>query len=430
MGSRDMVVDALLKQFGILRVNNLNEMFNTAKGFENFPIPKGNRVAVITNAGGPGILAVDNLELENLVLAVLSDKTKDKLNVIVHPEGSVENPVDLLPGATAENYKRVVEIVAADENVDAVINIFVEPVMVQPFDVVEAVSDVKSEKPILQADMPLPEFWDTYRKYSKKQLPIFKNPEDPAEVLSNMLFYENARNRLTKLKSEYNFNIASGVNKYGLSHGFISQDEINTIAEDYKLPIVKNMIFDPESVNQLTGEYFPIVLKGINRKVVHKSELNAVKLNIKNKEELLKAAEEIKANFTKYHFKVEEFLVQPYIKTKHEILIGGFRDHSFGPVIMFGSGGKYVEIICDTSIKSAYLTDYDIDDMINSTTIGKILHGVRGEEPVDILKLKRVIKSAAQMFIENDCIEEFDFNPLIISEHNVMYAVDIRIKAK
>ena len=259
MGSRDMVVDAVLNQFGILRVTNLNEMFNTAKGFENYPIPKGNKIAVITNAGGPGILAVDNLELENLVLAELTEQTKEKLREIVHPEGSVENPVDLLPGATAENYKRVVEIVAADENVDAIINIFVEPVMVQPFDVVEAVSDVKSSKPILQADMPLPEFWDTYRKYSKKHLPIFKNPEDPAEVISNMLFYENEKKRLTKLKSEYNFNINSEGNKYNFGRGFINQNEINKIADDYKLPIVKNMIFKPESLQQLNGESFPIV---------------------------------------------------------------------------------------------------------------------------------------------------------------------------
>jgi hypothetical protein len=96
---------------------------------------------------------------------------------------------------------------------------------------------------------------------------------------------------------------------------------------------------------------------------------------------------------------------------------------------MFGTGGKYVEVICDTSIKSAYLTDYDIDDMINSTAIGKILHGVRGEDPVDMEKLKSVIKSSAKMFIENDNIVEFDFNPLIISEHNFIHAVDIRIKA-
>jgi acetyl coenzyme A synthetase (ADP forming)-like protein len=429
MGSRDMVVDAVLNQFGILRVSNLNEMFNTAKGFENYPIPKGNKIAVITNAGGPGILAVDNLELEKLVLTEFEESTKDKLREIVHPEGSVENPVDLLPGATAENYKKVVETVVEDKNVDAVINIFVEPVMVQPFDVVEAVSAVKTTKPILQTDMPLPEFWDTYRKYSKKHLPIFKNPEDPAEVLSNMLFFEESRKRLAEKKHEYNFNINTDVRKYDLSRGFIKQSEVNRLAEDYNIPIVKNMIFTPDTIKQLNGEYFPIVLKGMNSKVVHKSELHAVKLNIKTKEELINAADEITANFKKYHFKIEEFLVQPYLKAKHEVLVGGFRDHSFGPIIMFGTGGKYVEVICDTSIKSAYLTDYDIDDMINSTAIGKILHGVRGEDPVDMEKLKSVIKSSAKMFIENDNIVEFDFNPLIISEHNFIHAVDIRIKA-
>ena len=146
------------------------------------------------------------------------------------------------------------------------------------------------------------------------------------------------------------------------------------------------------------------------------------------KEDLIKAANDIQSNFTKYHFDVEEFLLQPYIKLKHEVLIGGFRDPSFGPVIMFGIGGKYVEVICDTSIKSAYLSDNDIIELISSTVIGKILRGVRGEAPCDINKLKEIIKSSAQMLIENKNISEFDLNPLIISEDNSIHAVDIRIK--
>lgn len=432
LSSMDKVVDASLKQFGIVRVNNIDEMFNTAKGFENFSPPKGRRVAVVTNAGGPAILTVDSLEKENLELAELSEDTKKKLRTVVHPEGSVNNPVDLLPGANAETYKKVNEFVAADENVDAVISIFVEPVMVQPFDVVESVYDVKTDKPILQVYMPLPEFWDTYRRDSKKHLPVFRNPEDPAEVLSNMIYYSESKALMDKHRKEYG-KILTGENqivenKYIFGKGFLKQNEIDIICKDYGIPIIKNELLKYDEIRNLNNFIYPLVIKGINKDVIHKSELNAVKLNIQNKDELLKASDEIKNNFTKYSFEVEEFLVQPYIKLKHEVLIGGFRDPSFGPVIMFGTGGKYVEVICDTAIKSAYLSDNDIDEMINSTVIGKILNGVRGESPCDIKKLKEIIKSSAQMLIENNNISEFDLNPLIISEDNSIHAVDIRIK--
>ena len=130
LGSSDKVVDALLTQFGIIRADDLNDMFNTAKGFEDFPMPMGNRVAIVTNAGGPAILAVDTLERNNLTLAELTSATKLKLREIVHPQGSVNNPVDLLPGGTAEQFKQVNEILIADKNVDAVISVFVEPIMV------------------------------------------------------------------------------------------------------------------------------------------------------------------------------------------------------------------------------------------------------------------------------------------------------------
>ena len=430
LSSKDKVVDALMKQFGIVRVSDLNELFNTAKGFENFPMPKGNRVAVVTNAGGPGILAVDTLERENLVLTAFGNETKNLLRDVVHPEGSVENPVDLLPGANASVFKRAIEIIIEDENVDAVISIFVQPVMVEPFDVVEAVSSINSAKPILQVDMPLPEFWEEYRKYSKKNLPVFKNPEDPSEVLSNMILFSSSRERLGKNHRQYLDLLNSrAIKKYEFKSGFLSQTEINELCADYNIPLIQNKLISPEALKKLNGGInYPIVLKGINREIIHKSEINAVKLNIKTREELLAKAGEIEKSFLRYHFEVEKFLIQPFVKTKHEILIGGYRDVSFGPVIMFGTGGKYVEIICDTSIRSAYMCDDDIDGMINETVIGKILQGIRGEEPCDMVELKRIILSCARMIIENKNITEFDLNPLIVGEDDKYYAVDVRVR--
>jgi len=171
------------------------------------------------------------------------------------------------------------------------------------------------------------------------------------------------------------------------------------------------------------------VIKGINPSVIHKSELSAVKLNIKTKEELFIASEEIKASFAKAGFSVDEFLIQQFVKTKHELLIGGFRDPSFGPIIMFGSGGKYVEVFDDVKIKSCYLCNEDIDELINQTSIGKILRGVRGESAANFTELKRIIKQCSIMMLENKNVTELDLNPLIVGEDNKFYAVDIRVKA-
>lgn len=429
LSSNDKIIESLLKQFGIIRAEDLNELFNTAKGFENFPLPKGNRIAVITNAGGPAILCVDKIEKEGLKLAEFSEETKKKLREIVHPEGSVSNPVDLLPGGTAEIYKRVNEIVLEDDNVDAVISIFVEPVMVSPFNVIEEVYSIESNKPVLQVAMPLPEFWNKYRNESKKKLPLFRNPEDPAEVISNMYFYVMSQRKLSEHGYQYNDLINKReVGQKNSAPGFLPQVEVNKICNEYKIPLVKQIQITSGDLKKYKPEVYPLVIKGISKEVIHKSEFDAVKLNINSKEELLFKASEIESGFNKNGLKVEEFLIQTQISIKHELLIGGFRDHSFGPVIMFGSGGKYVEVFEDTSLRSCYLCDVDVEEMIDETKIGKILKGVRGESAADINRLKQLIKSCALMMIENKNILEFDLNPLILSTDNNYYAVDVRIR--
>jgi acetyltransferase len=133
-------------------------------------------------------------------------------------------------------------------------------------------------------------------------------------------------------------------------------------------------------------------------------------------------------NFKLINLQLNSFLIQPYIHTKFELLVGGFRDPSFGPMVMFGSGGKYVEYIEDTVIRSAYLTDLDIEEMIKTTKIGKIIHGVRGEAPADLNKIKGTIKSVAQMMLNHKEITECDLNPLVVTDDNNIFAVDVRIK--
>lgn len=423
LGSSDKVVDAVLRQFGIIRADDLNDMFNTAKGFEDFPIPKGNRVAVVTNAGGPAILTVDTLERNNLSLAELTSETKSKLRDIVHLQGSVNNPVDLLPGGTAEQFKQVNEILVQDKNVDAVISVFVEPIMVPAMPVIEGINDIKSSKPIFQVVMPLPEFWDQYRKESKTKRSLFRRSEDPAVVIGNMLKFKNKpanTNRLSP-KSEKVAGLQLQKDK------FLSQEEVIKISKHYNLPIIGTQLFEYDKLKDANVN-FPVVLKAVGEKIIHKSDLKGVVLNINDKSELIKTADKMMNNFKEKNLQLESFLIQPYIHTKFELLVGGFRDPSFSPMVMFGSGGKYVEYIEDTVIRSAYLTEFDVDEMINHTKIGKIIHGVRGEAPADLNKIKNAIKSVAQMMLNHNEITECDLNPLVVTEDNNIFAVDVRIK--
>ncbi|HEX9250924.1 MAG TPA: acetate--CoA ligase family protein, partial [Ignavibacteriaceae bacterium] len=424
LGSSDKVVDAILKQFGIIRADDLNDMFNTAKGFEDFPAPKGNRVAVVTNAGGPAILTVDTLEKNNLTLADLSLETKLNLKDFVHPEGSVNNPVDLLPGGTAEQFKAVNEILVKDKNVDAVISVFVEPIMVKALPVIESINDIKSEKPIFQVVMPLPEFWQEYRTESKTKRALFKRPEDPAVVINNLLKFRNKAGNAGRIKPKQSTKDFKLNEKPGR---FLSTNEVAELCNYYKLPLIKDEVL---SFDQLMKKHinFPVVLKAVGEKIVHKTDLKGVFLNIETKDDLIKTAEEMIWNFSAKNIQLDSFLVQPFLKTKFELLVGAFRDPSFGPMIMFGSGGKYVEYLDDTVMRSAYLTDNDIEGMINSTKIGKIIQGVRGEESADMTSIKFSVKNLAQMMVNHKEITEVDLNPLLITSDNKIFAVDVRIK--
>ena len=378
---------------------------------------------MVTNAGGPAILTVDSLEPNGLTLAEFSEETKNKLKEIVPPAGSINNPVDLLPIGTAEQYREVCEILERDKNVDVVISVFVEPIMVKTLPVIEGINDIESDKPIFQVVMPLPEFWNEYRKESKTRKPLFRNPENPAVVIAGMLKYKNRPQhdgRLAKAKS-VKINFDKSKDK------FLSQENVQILADAYSIPIIKNVMVDVKDIG-LNSINFPVVLKAVGEEIIHKSDLKGVALNIKNKNELLLVADEMVNNFKNQNVQLDSFLIQPYILPKFELLVGGFRDPSFGPMVMFGTGGKYVEYLDDTVIRSAYLTDGDIDILINSTKIGQIIQGVRGDKPVDIEKIKNTIKSVAQMMLDNSEITECDLNPLLVGENDEVFAVDVRIK--
>jgi len=248
----------------------------------------------------------------------------------------------------------------------------------------------------MQVVLPMPEFWKKYRKESVYKIPLFRNPEDPVEVLSNMNFYLRNKVKKTRLQPK-----KSSIQNY--NNGYLSQDELKEILTEYYIPAVTSILVSPMEINNISGLTFPICLKGISGNVVHKSEFNTVKLNVDSYEALTNSANEIEQNFYTAGFRIEKFLIQPFLNVKHEILVGGFRDKSFGPMIMFGSGGKYVEFLGDTCMKSAYLSEDDINNIINTTIAGNILAGVRGEKEADI----NIIKST---HFNNYLYDQINFN--------------------
>ncbi|MFN3695112.1 MAG: acetate--CoA ligase family protein, partial [Ignavibacterium sp.] len=285
------------------------------------------------------------------------------------------------------------------------------------------INDIVSDKPIFQVVMPLPEFWDQYRRESKTRKPLFRFAEDPAVVINNMIKYSRKSDstRLIKQFSPIKFNLEN------YSKRFLPPDIVAELIDHYKLPRVKEKIVSCDELMKDNLE-FPLVLKAVGEKIIHKSDLKGVVLNIRSKEELILEADQMKKNFSQKNIELNSFMIQPFLTTKFELLVGAFRDSSFGPMVMFGSGGKYVEFLEDTAMRSAYLSESDIDEMINSTKIGKIIQGVRGETSVDLPEIKNVIRNLAQMMLNHPEIKEVDLNPLIVTDDNKIFAVDIRIK--
>jgi acetyltransferase len=242
-------------------------------------------------------------------------------------------------------------------------------------------------------------------------------------VISGMLKYRNKPQNDGRLV----VNQSSLINFDEYKGKFLSQENVQTLAEAYSIPVIKNVLVDVKDI-ELDGIDFPVVLKAVGEEIIHKSDLKGVALNIKDKNELTTLADEMINNVKCQKVQLDSFLIQPYIRTKFELLLGGFRDPSFGPMVMFGTGGKYVEYLDDTVIRSAYLNDGDIDALINSTKIGKIIQGVRGDKSVHIQKIKNGIKSVAQMILDNPEITECDLNPLLIGENDEVFAVDVRIR--
>jgi acetyltransferase len=423
LAGMDVAVDALFEQCGVHRATSIEELFDYALAFANQPLPKGNRVAILSNAGGPAIIATDACVSLGLEMAEFEPKTTKFLRKNLPEEASVKNPVDILGDGGPERYRMSLEAIIKDPNVDAVITVFVPPQITNPLEVAKAITEVgnKYTKPVLGCFMGREELLAGIEELEEHNVPAYTFPESAAKALSGMYSYYQwthkkfGRPKKFKIDNSSAKKVIEKVKKEGRTQ--LTAFEVEQILTAYGFSFPKCGIANTpaEALKHAKKVGYPVVLKISSSKIMHKSDIGGVMLNIHDEKELKKGYQAMKAALKKHNVDkdIEGIQVQEMIQGGKETILGVTNDPQFGPLIMFGLGGVYVEVLKDVSFRVHPLTDLDAKEMIQSIQGYKLLSGVRGEEPVDIEQIQENLLRLSQLVSDFPEIEEVDVNPLL-----------------
>ncbi len=439
----DDVLDAAFRRVGVLRVNSIDEVFAMAEVLAKQPRPKGPRLTILTNAGGPGVLAVDALVTGGGELATISDETKKTLDSFLPIHWSHNNPVDVLGDAPADRYAKALEICAHDPNSDGLMVILTPQDMTDATGTAEALKPyAKIEgKPVLASWMGGPIVEAGAEILTKAGIPNFAYPDTAAKAFNYMWKYSYNLKGLYETPSlpapgaegapdrKAAQAIINEVRKSGRT--ILTEFESKKLLATYGIPTVATEIAATEADAAKAAEKigFPIVLKLYSETITHKTDVGGVKLNLANVEAVKKAFNEIKASVSEkvgaQHF--QGVTVQPMIKLDgYEVIIGSSLDAQFGPVLLFGSGGQLVEVYKDSVLGLPPLNATLARRMMEQTKIFKALKGVRGRKPVDLAALEQLLVRFSQLVVEHPWIKELDINPLMASPERLV-ALDARV---
>ncbi len=439
LAGADLAADALLKQSGVIRANSVPEMFEVAQGFANCPLLKGNKIAIMTNAGGPGIMATDAICEHGLEMANLSDKTKDYMRSYLAAAASVKNPVDMIASAPLEHYGKTLKALIEDENVDAIMVIYLPLMNLDPMDVSKTIMEIKEqypEKPIIAVMMAKNGFFSRINKV-ETNVPFYQYPETAANTLAKMYTYRQWLDKAEGKLPSYNIDknktkeIISNALKQGRSQ--LTTMESIDVLDAYgirtcKYAFASNM---EEAVAEANKIDYPVVMKITSTKISHKTEIGGVIVGI-NSEEQLKA--EYTALLERLRAKglensLDGVIIQEMVKGEREMVCGIATDPQYGHLMMFGLGGIFVETLKDVAFRVNPVTDIDVSEMVRSVKAYKILQGARGEIPADIPQVEETMLRLSQLVNDFDFIKELDINPLKISDKSGEgVAVDGRIE--
>jgi acetyltransferase len=436
----EIAVHALLYQCGVIRASTIEQMMDLSLAFLKNPMPKGNNVAVLTNAGGPGIMATDAIINEGLAVATLSDKTLGLLSEMLPEESSIRNPVDMIASATAETYEKGLEYILDDPNVDAVIVIFVPPIMVEPMEVMENItaSTSKFDKPVFTVLMAEDHHYDAVPKMIPKAPPQYRFPESAVRALATMNRYRLWCERPEGIipRFEVDDNVAESILATGHrgDNDYLRPDDVNQVLGAYGFPVCNAELapLDADMAEVAERVGYPVAIKVFGTGIIHKSDFGGVALGIKDAKMLETAKNEMmkKIKAAGIADDVDGLMIQEMASGGKEVILGMTTDPKFGPVLMFGMGGKYVEIIKDITFRVMPVTDVDAWEMVKGIRSYPLLEGVRGEVGVDLDFIVESIQRLAQLVNDVPCILELDMNPVIVTPDRASCrVVDARIRA-
>ena len=441
LAGADKAANALLQQSGVIREYSLKNLFATAKVFATSPIPKGDRVAIITNSGGPGIMATDAVCEYGMQMAKLSDATKEKLRSFLPAAASVKNPVDMIASAPIEHYKQTLETVIADENVDMIGVIYLPFLGLKDIDVAQALMEIKAkypEKPIIGIFMTKSEFF-TKLSNMDVNMPFFMYAEEAADGFNRLnqqrKWMERPEGKIPvfdvdKAKAEKIIKAAVADGRAQLTT-LESIDVLNAYGiRACKYGLATN---EEEVVNLGNSIGYPVVMKMTSKTTSHKTDVGGVRVNIQSEEQLRAEYKDLIAKLTEKGLidGLEGVIIQEMVKGNREMVCGIATDPQYGPMMMFGLGGVFIETMKDVTFRIAPLTDVDADEMIKSVKAYELLKGARGTKPADMAQIQETLLRLSQMVNDFKFIDELDINPLLISEKTGEgIAVDGRIKVR
>jgi acetyl coenzyme A synthetase (ADP forming)-like protein len=429
LATSDAIVDALFQQAGVIRTRTYEELFDAALLLASQPAPRGRRVAILTNAGGPGILAADACEAGGLELPTLTDATVAALREFLPAEASVANPVDMIASATAEQYQRALRLLLADPLVDSVLVIFIPPVLSQAEAVATAIVDGAGEareKPVVASFMGI-----RGTASSLGAIPAYVFPESAALALAHAAAYgawrrrpRGASARFTDVRGADARQVVEAALERG--GGWLTPIEAQETASAFGIPVAAARIASSadDAVAAARAIGFPVVLKAAGPDILHKSDVGGVKLNLRDAEAVASA---FRGMARRLRGRMAGAIVQRMVPGGVEILVGALHDATFGPLVACGSGGVLAELMSDTVFRIHPLTDLDASDMVDAFKGRARLRGYRGQPPSDEAALRETLLRVSAMLDVCPEIQEMDINPLMVFDRGVC-AVDVRVR--
>ena len=435
---------AVFERTGIIQVESVEELFDLARIFSTQPVPKGRNLAIVTNAGGPGIVATDACSKYGLNLAWLSSKTINLLRSKLPEEASWVNPIDVLGDASPQRYREALEAVSRDAGVDSLLVICSPQAVTQPGKIAEEIIKVKASnkdgKPIVCAFMGGRAVSEAVEILSKEGVPNYPFPERGVKALSYLSKYGEEKVKARR-EEALSYRVDRETVRVVLER-VRRENRVNLLIVEafqiisaYGLDVAPSVLAQNrvQAVEAAERMGYPVALKVVSPQIFHKTDIGGVKLNLKDRVEVEEAFDEILRNASSYmpEARIVGVVVQKMIKPGKEVIIGIHRDPQFGPLIMFGLGGIYVNVLRETVFKLAPISSKEALKMIAETKAYPLLRGVRGEPPSDIDSLAEAIARVSQLALDFEEIVEMDINPLFVYERDKgCIALDVKITVK